>query len=409
MKIYLVGGAVRDELLGLPVRERDWVVVGSTPEELSAAGYKPVGKDFPVFLHPQTSEEHALARTERKTGPGYRGFETQFSPDVTLEEDLERRDLTINAIAKDPETGALVDPFNGRRDIEARMLRHVSGAFVEDPVRVLRAARFASRFAPLGFAVAPETIALMREIAARGELDALVPERVWQETQRALEQDAPWVFLEVLREAHALKIIFPEIDALFGVPQPEQWHPEIDSGVHTMMVVEQAARMSKDPIVRFAALVHDLGKGTTPPDEWPRHVAHEHRSAKLIESLCARLRIPNNYRDVAVQVGRHHLLAHKARELRPSTVLELLENLDAFRRPERFEQYVLACEADARGRKGLEDRDYPQSTYLRQAREVAASVRLSEEERAGMDGMQIAERVRKERVARLTALKDSSG
>ncbi|HMN44625.1 MAG TPA: multifunctional CCA addition/repair protein [Povalibacter sp.] len=404
MKVYLVGGAVRDELLGLPVRERDWVVVGARPEELTAAGYKPVGKDFPVFLHPQTGEEYALARTERKTGPGYRGFDTRFSPDVTLEEDLERRDLTINAIAKDPDSGALIDPFGGRRDIASRVLRHVSAAFVEDPVRVLRTARFASRFASLGFGIAPETIALMREIAARGELDALVPERVWQETQRALEQDAPWVFFEVLRETHALRIIFPEIDALFGVPQPEKWHPEIDSGVHTMMVVQQAARLSRDPVVRFAALVHDLGKGTTPPDEWPRHIAHEHRSAKLIESLCTRLRIPNTYRDVAVQVGRHHLLAHKALELRPSTLLELLEHLDAFRRPERFEQYVLACEADARGRKGLEAREYPQSEYLRRVREAAASVRLSAEERAGMDGLQIAERVRKERIARLSSL-----
>ncbi|MBB6096178.1 tRNA nucleotidyltransferase (CCA-adding enzyme) [Povalibacter uvarum] len=402
MKTYLVGGAVRDELLGLPVRERDWVIVGGKPEELSAAGFKQVGKDFPVFLHPQTSEEHALARKERKTGPGYRGFVTEFSPDVTLEEDLERRDLTINAIAKDSDTGALIDPFNGQRDIEARILRHVSPAFVEDPVRVLRVARFAARFAPLGFTVAPETIALMREIAARGELDALVPERVWQETQRALEMPAPWVFFEVLREGNALPIVFPEVAALFGVPQPEKWHPEIDSGVHTMMVIEQAARLTQDPIVRFAALVHDLGKGTTPPDEWPRHVAHEHRSAALIESMCARLKIPNTYRDVAVQVGRHHLLAHKAKELRASTVLELLEHLDAFRRPERFEQYVLACEADARGRKGLEDRDYSQSTYLRRAREAAASVRLSDEERAGLNGEQIAERLRRARIAKLS-------
>ncbi len=404
MKTYLVGGAVRDEMLGLPVRERDWVVVGGTPEELRAAGYKPVGKDFPVFLHPQTSEEHALARKERKTGPGYRGFETQFSPEVTLEEDLERRDLTINAIAKDPDTGDLVDPFDGRKDIGARVLRHVSPAFVEDPVRVLRVARFAARFAPLGFTVAPETIALMREIAARGELDALVPERVWQETQRALEMPAPWTFFEVLREAQALAVVFPEIDALFGVPQPEKWHPEIDSGIHTMMVLQQATRLTPDPIVRFGALVHDLGKGTTPPDEWPRHIAHEHRSAGLIESLCARLRIPNHYRDLAVQVGRRHLLAHKAQELRPSTLLDLLEHLDAFRRPERFEQYVLACEADARGRKGLEDRDYPQSAYLRRAREVAASARLSDEERAELDGLQIAERLRRLRIEKLTAL-----
>lgn len=409
MKIYLVGGAVRDDLLGLPVRERDWVVVGSTPDELRAAGYKPVGKDFPVFLHPQTGEEYALARKERKTGPGYKGFETQFSADVTLEEDLERRDLTINAIAKDPDTGALIDPFGGQRDIEARVLRHVSPAFVEDPVRVLRVARFAARFAPMGFSVAPETIELMRQIAARGELDALVPERVWQETQRALEMPAPWRFFEVLREGDALRVIFPEIDALFGVPQPEQWHPEIDSGVHTMMVLQQATRMSEDPVVRFAALVHDLGKGTTPSHEWPKHIAHEHRSAGLIESLCTRLKIPNAYRDTAVQVGRHHLLAHKALELRPSTLLDLMEHLDAFRRPERFEQYVIACEADARGRKGLEDRDYPQSAYLRRARAVAAAVRPGEEQRAGLNGEQIAEWVRKERVARLSQMRGEKG
>jgi tRNA nucleotidyltransferase (CCA-adding enzyme) len=401
MKTYLVGGAVRDELLGLPVRERDWVVVGATAEEMLRQGFKPVGKDFPVFLHPETSEEHALARTERKVGPGYKGFETRFSPDVTLEQDLERRDLTVNAIAKDGETGALIDPYGGQRDLAQRVLRHVSPAFVEDPLRVLRVARFASRFAPLGFTVAPETMELMREIAARGELQALVPERVWQETQRALTHAMPWVYFEVLREANALEVVFPEINALFGVPQPEKWHPEIDSGVHTMMVLQQAARMSEDPIVRFAALTHDLGKGTTPREEWPRHIAHEQRSAELIEKMCARLRIPNPYRDLAVQVGRHHLLSHKALELKPSTLVELLEKLDAFRRPERFEQFVIACEADARGRKGLEDRDYPQSTYLRRARELAASVKLSAEAREGLTGEQIAERIREARIERL--------
>lgn len=404
MKIYLVGGAIRDELLGLPVRERDWVVVGARPEELTAIGYKPVGKDFPVFLHPQTNEEYALARTERKTGPGYRGFETQFSPDVTLEQDLERRDLTINAIARDMDTGTLTDPFNGEKDLRARVLRHVSGAFVEDPVRVLRAARFTARFAPLGFEVAPETMALMRDIAARGELNALVPERVWQETQKALEQPAPWRYFEVLRAAAALAIIFPEIEALFGVPQPEQWHPEIDSGIHTMMVLQQAARMSDDPVVRFAALTHDLGKGTTPRAEWPRHIAHEQRSVGLIEKLCARLRIPNAYRELAVLVGRYHLISHKIAEVRPGTLLDLLEHLDAFRRPERFEQFVIACEADARGRKGLEEREYPQADRLREARELAASVKLDEATRAGLDGLQIAAQLRKERIARLAQL-----
>ena len=406
MKIFLVGGAVRDELLGLPVKERDWVVVGARPEELLAAGYRAVGKDFPVFLHPQTAEEYALARTERKTGPGYRGFETRFSPDVTLEQDLERRDLTINAIAKDMETGELIDPFHGQRDIEQRVLRHVSQAFVEDPVRILRAARFTARFAPLGFDVAPETVELMRNIVARGELDALVPERVWQETQRALEQQAPWRFFEVLRDAHALQKIFPEVDALFGVPQPEQWHPEIDSGVHTMMVLQQAAKLTPDPVVRFAALVHDLGKATTPREEWPRHIAHEHRSAELIEQLCARLKAPNAYREVAIQVGKHHLLAHKAMELRPATLLELLESLDAFRRPERFEQYVLACEADARGRKGLENRDYPQANFLRRVREAAASARPDPEVMPHLSGEQIAGHMRKRRLEKIAAVKN---
>ena len=401
MRIYLVGGAVRDELLGLPARERDWVVVGARPEELLAQGFKPVGKDFPVFLHPQTGEEYALARTERKTGPGYRGFETLFSPDVTLEQDLERRDLTINAIAKDPDSGALIDPFGGQRDLRERTLRHVSPAFVEDPVRVLRVARFAARFAPLGFTVAAETLDVMREIAARGELDALVSERVWQETQRALEMPAPARFFEVLREANALPAIFPELHALFGVPQPERWHPEIDSGVHTVMVLEQAAKLSDDPVVRFAALTHDLGKGTTPREEWPRHVAHEQRGVDLVNGLCDRLRIPNAYRELAVLVARYHLEAHRVEELRTGTLLDLLERLDAFRRPQRFDHWVLACEADARGRKGLEDRDYPQAEALRRARATAASVSLEPADREGLDGQQIAEKLRQARLAGL--------
>lgn len=407
MQIYLVGGAVRDELLGLPARERDWVVVGARPEELLARGFKPVGKDFPVFLHPQTSEEYALARTERKTGPGYRGFQTLFSPDVTLEQDLERRDLTINAIARDPDGGALLDPFNGQRDLRERTLRHVSPAFVEDPVRVLRVARFAARFAPLGFKVAAETLDLMREIAARGELDALVSERVWQETQRALEMPAPARFFEVLREANALPSIFPELHALFGVPQPERWHPEIDTGVHTLMVLEQAARLSEDPVVRFAALTHDLGKGTTPPSKWPSHVAHEQRGVALVEGLCDRLRIPNAYRELAVLASRYHLDAHRVAELRDSTLLELLERLDAFRRGPRFEQWVLACEADARGRRGLENREYPQADYLRRARDAAAKVTLDPAEREGLDGQKIAEKLRKARLAALASQRRS--
>ncbi len=406
MQIYLVGGAVRDELLGLPIRERDWVVVGARPEDLTSQGYKAVGKDFPVFLHPESREEYALARTERKTGPGYRGFETRFSPDVTLEQDLERRDLTINAIARNPESGALIDPFGGQRDLNERWLRHVSPAFVEDPVRVLRVARFAARFAPLGFRVAPETLALMQEIAARGELDALVPERVWQETQRALELPAPRRFFEVLREAQALRVIFPEIDALFGVPQPEQWHPEIDAGLHTMMVLDQACRLSNDPVVRFAALMHDLGKAVTPKHELPSHKMHEHRGVDIIEKLCERLRVPNAYRELAVLASKYHLNAHRVLELRASTLLDLLENLDAFRRPERFEGWVLSCEADARGRKGLEDRDYPQSAFLRKARDVAARVK-PDATFEGLEGEQIAARLRQIRVAALKELKAS--
>jgi tRNA nucleotidyltransferase (CCA-adding enzyme) len=405
MRIYLVGGAVRDELLGLPVRERDWVVVGARPEDLLARGFKPVGKDFPVFLHPQTSEEYALARTERKTGPGYRGFETLFSPDVTLEQDLERRDLTINAIARDPDTGTLIDPFDGQRDLRDRLLRHVSPAFVEDPVRVLRVARFAARFAPLGFSVAAETLTMMREIAAKGELDALVSERVWQETQRALEMPAPARFFEVLRDAHALPAIFPELHALFGVPQPERWHPEIDTGVHTLMALEQAARLSEDPLVRFAALTHDLGKGTTPPDEWPSHIAHEQRGVALVEGLCDRLKVPNAYRELAVMASRYHLHAHRVAELRDGTLLDLLEHLDAFRRPARFEQWVLACEADARGRKGLENRDYPQAEHLRRARAAAANAVLDPVEREGLEGPQIAQKLRKVRLAALAQLR----
>ena len=404
MKIYLVGGAVRDELLGLPVRERDWVVVGARPDDLTAQGFRAVGRDFPVFLHPQSNEEYALARTERKSGPGYRGFVVSASPDVTLEQDLERRDLTINAIAKDPTTGELIDPYGGRHDLDARILRHVSAAFVEDPVRVLRVARFAARFAPFDFKVAPETLALMQKIAASGELDALVPERVWQETQRALTEKTPQQFFVTLRDGGALNAIFPEVAALFGVPQPAQWHPEIDTGVHTMMVLEQAAKLSDDPIVRFAALTHDLGKGVTPKEHWPRHVGHETAGLKLLDEMCARLRIPNDYRDSAAGVTRYHGLAHRALELRPSTLLELLEHLDAFRRPARFEQFVLACEADIRGRTGLEDRDYPQAKYLRHALELASAVKLDAATLSQLQGPQIGERLREARIAALRAL-----
>jgi len=408
MRTYLVGGAVRDELLGLPVRERDWVVVGATPEQMTAQGYRPVGKDFPVFLHPHTAEEYALARTERKTGRGYHGFSTRFSPDVTLEEDLSRRDLTLNAIAKDPGSGELVDPYGGRKDLEARILRHVSPAFVEDPLRVLRVARFAARFDSLGFRLADETAALLRQMSAGGELETLVAERVWQETLKALATQAPARYFQVLRDTGALAVVFPEIDALFGVPQPEAWHPEIDTGVHVLMVLEQATALSSDPVVRFAALTHDLGKGQTPADQWPRHVGHEVRSVACVDALCDRLKVPNEYRELAKHVARHHGVVHSAQQLRPGTLLDLLETIDAFRRPERFESFLLACMADMRGRTGFEQRPYPQADYLRSVRSAAADVTLDRSLFAGLTGAEIGERVRRARLAAIEAAKAAS-
>jgi len=407
MQVYLVGGAVRDRLLGLPVGERDWVVVGARPEELEKQGYLQVGKEFPVFLHPQTREEYALARTERKVGPGYRGFTTQFSPDVTLEEDLRRRDLTINAIAEDS-SGRIIDPFHGRRDLEARVLRHVSEAFVEDPVRVLRLARFAARFGNMGFTVADETRELVKRIVAAGEMDALVPERVWKETERALDEQRPDLFFETLRECGALKPIFPEVDALFGVPQPAQWHPEIDTGVHVLMALRLAARRDASTATRFAVLTHDLGKALTPREKWPSHHGHEQAGVPAIEVLCSRLRVPKEFRDLAVMVSNFHTHVHRARDLRPSTILELFEKTDAFRRPDRFEELLLACECDARGRLGLEDRDYPQPDYLREARNAAAAVSLGEEERQGLNGQAIGDRLRRKRLDAIVAMKAAS-
>jgi tRNA nucleotidyltransferase (CCA-adding enzyme) len=403
MQVYLVGGAVRDALLGLTVKERDWVVVGGTREELLRLNYREVGRDFPVFLHPETHEEHALARLERKVAPGYRGFAVEFGPEVTLEEDLARRDLTINAIAQSAD-GTLVDPFGGRRDLEARVLRHVSAAFIEDPVRVLRVARFAARFAPWGFRVAPETLALMRAMVERGEIHTLVPERVWQETEKALRELKAAEFFKVLRECGALQPVYPEIDALFGVPQPAQWHPEIDTGLHTLMVLEQAALLSPEPTVRFAALVHDLGKGTTPRNEWPSHRGHEERSVSLIESLSLRLRLPGEYRDLGVIVARYHGIVHHAFELKPSTILQFMERADAFRRPERFAQALLACEADSRGRTGLETVPYPQREYLHAARAAAAAIKPSAEEIATLAGEKIAQRVHQRRVEAIAGL-----
>ncbi len=404
MQVYLVGGALRDRLLGRPIRERDWVVVGAEPTELLAQGFVPVGREFPVFLHPQTHEEYALARLERKVAPGYRGFTTQFSPEVTLEEDLRRRDLTINAMAES-ESGEIIDPYGGRRDLEARVLRHVSEAFVEDPVRILRVARFAARFAPLGFTVAAETTALMVRMVQSGEVRALVPERVWQETERALSEPQPEVFFEVLRGCGALAQIFPEVDALFGVPQPAQWHPEIDTGVHVLLALRQAVQSGASTAVRFAALVHDLGKALTPRERWPMHAGHEEAGVPLIEALALRLKAPNEHRELAVLTARHHTNVHRALELKPVTVLKLLESTDAFRRPERFAELLLACEADARGRAGLEDRLYPQAEYLRRARAEAALVSLSEEDRRELQGPALGARMRERRLARLTTLK----
>jgi tRNA nucleotidyltransferase (CCA-adding enzyme) len=404
MDIYLVGGAVRDRLLGRTPQERDFVVVGATPDDLLARGYRPVGKDFPVFLHPDTGEQYALARTERKTGPGYYGFATHFAPDVTLEQDLARRDLTINAMAQ-AATGEIIDPHGGQRDLEARVLRHVSPAFVEDPLRVLRVARFAARFAPLGFRVAPETLELMRAIAASGELAALVPERAWIETERALGEAQPVAYLEVLRACGALGAVLPEVAALFGVPQPEQWHPEVDTGEHTLQVLAVAAELSPDTTVRFAALVHDVGKGLTPRDQWPRHIGHEETGARLIEQMAARLRAPNEHRELAVLVARHHARVHRVAEQRPATVLELLEITDAFRRTERFERFLLACEADARGRgPELRARPYPQAALLRAALTAAASVRLDPEVLARDKGPVIAERMRAARIVAIRSL-----
>ncbi|MGO9037487.1 MAG: multifunctional CCA addition/repair protein [Steroidobacteraceae bacterium] len=405
MQVYLVGGAVRDTLLGLPVKERDWVVVGGTREELLRLKYREVGRDFPVFLHPDTHEEYALARRERKVAPGYRGFSVEFGPEVTLDEDLKRRDLTINAMAQSPD-GTLIDPYGGRRDLESRNLRHISAAFIEDPVRVLRVARFAARFAPLGFHVADDTMQLMQSMVERNEVDALVAERVWQESEKALGEPAASAFFKVLRECGALVRIYPEIDALFGVPQPAEWHPEIDTGLHTLMVLDQAVRLSDDPKVRFAALLHDVGKGETPPVEWPSHRGHEERSVALIEALAARLRVPSDYRELALIVARYHGIVHRACELKPKTILEFMERADAFRRPERFAQALVACEADSRGRTGLETKPYPQRQFLLAAADAAASIRPSSKDIASHPGAEIAELLRRRRVQAIAMLRE---
>ena len=370
---YLVGGAVRDALLGLEDSDRDWVVVGATPDAMRKAGFTPVGKDFPVFLHPDTKEEYALARTERKSGTGYKGFTIYAAPDVSLKEDLLRRDLTINAIARDAD-GNLVDPWGGINDLQNRVLRHVSPAFAEDPLRVLRIARFAARFADRGFSIASETQALIQTMSASGELEDLVAERVWREIAKALQTDHAQVFIEVLRDCGALATLLPEVDRLFGVPQPAQWHPEIDTGIHTLMSLRQACRLSSDLAVRFATLLHDVGKGLTPSKDWPQHIAHEHKGVQLIAGICQRLRVPIECADLARLSSQYHTHCHQMRVLKPATVLKTLEGLDAFRRPQRLQKFLLVCEADARGRTGLEDQPYPQADLLWQCFAAAEAV-----------------------------------
>lgn len=400
---YLVGGAVRDELLGLPVTELDYVVVGATPQELINLGFKLIGKDFPVFLHPKTKHEYALARTERKIGPGYTGFSCYAAPDVTLEDDLKRRDLTINAMAKS-ENGKIIDPFGGQQDLAAKILRHVSPAFMEDPVRILRVARFAARYKSLGFSIAKETLLLMQQMVAMGEVSALVPERVWQEFVRALQEANPQEFILTLRACGALAILFPEIDRLFGVPNPVQWHPEIDTGIHVLMVLEQAARLTPDPHVRFAALLHDLGKGTTPQEEWPHHPGHEERGVDLIKQVGQRYLIPREYVDLAVLASRYHTHCHRVFDLKAATLVKTLENLDAFRRPERFKQFLLVCEADFRGRTGFEDRPYPQRDFMFNAYEKAAKVDVAELLAQGFTGKILGDKLHQARVGEVKKL-----
>ena len=415
MAIFVVGGAVRDALMGLPVNDRDWVVVGSTPEAMAAQGYQPVGKDFPVFLHPDSREEYALARMERKTARGYKGFAVQAAPDVTLEEDLARRDLTINAMAV-PQTlahaapaqwtGQIVDPYGGQRDLQAKVLRHVTEAFAEDPVRILRLARFAARFAE--FRVADETMALMRQMVEDGEVDHLVPERVWQELARGLMTSKPSRMFEVLRECGALQVLLPELNRLWGVPQRPEYHPEIDTGVHVMMVLDQSARLQAPLAVRWAALMHDLGKGTTPADVLPRHIGHETRSAKLATKVAERLRVPNDCKELADVVAREHGNIHRSGELHAAALMRLLSRCDAVRQPERFALVLQACEADARGRLGLEDQDYPQAERLALALKAALGVVTAEiaaqAEREGLQGGQIGQRIEAARVAAVHAV-----
>jgi tRNA nucleotidyltransferase (CCA-adding enzyme) len=410
MKTYVVGGAVRDALLGLPVRDRDHVVIGATPEQMLVAGYTPVGKDFPVFLHPTTNEEYALARTERKTAAGYKGFVFHTDKAVTLEQDLIRRDLTINAIAQD-DNGVLTDPFHGQQDLQNKIFRHVSDAFAEDPVRILRLARFAARFsiAPHDFVVAAETMSLMREMVAQGEVDALVPERVWQELSRGLMEVKPSRMFDVLRNCGALKRLMPELDVLWGVPQPPKYHPEIDTGVHIMLVVDYAAQKEFSLPIRFAALMHDLGKGTSPPENWPSHHGHEQRGVALVDAICQRLKVPSDCRDLAVMTARDHGNVGRALEMRPATLLELFERCDAFRKPQRFLDMLKAAECDCFGRSGLIDIRFPQPVFLAQALAAAQAVNAGDIAQGYLgQPLKIAEAIRTARIDAVRAFRDTA-
>lgn len=408
MQIYLVGGAVRDSLINYPCSENDWVVVGATPEQMTALGYKPVGQDFPVFIHPKTGEEYALARTERKSGHGYKGFEFYTSTEVSLEEDLIRRDLTINAMAQDDE-GHIIDPFDGQKDLAHKLLRHVSEAFTEDPLRVLRVARFAARYAHLGFTVAPETMELMKSIVAKGEMEFLVAERVWKETSRALTEQSPQVFFEVLKACNALEVLLPEVDALFGVPQRADYHPEIDTGIHTLMALKAATKLTNCEAIRFAVLVHDVGKAITPEDVLPSHSGHEKRGLPLVKAICDRLTVPNKHRQLAMSVTEFHLHCHRALELKPATLLKLFQSIGAIRSPEKLIDFLTCCEADIKGRAGFEDAAYPSKDYLLAALEAVSQADISDLVAQGISGAEIGKQLNQRQIQHLTEFKTNNG
>jgi tRNA nucleotidyltransferase (CCA-adding enzyme) len=408
MQIYLVGGAVRDSLINYPSSENDWVVVGATPEQMTDLGYKPVGQDFPVFIHPKTGEEYALARTERKSGHGYKGFEFYTSTEVSLEEDLIRRDLTINAMAQDDE-GRIIDPFDGQKDLAHKLLRHVSEAFTEDPLRVLRVARFAARYAHLGFTVAPETMELMKSIVAKGEMEFLVAERVWKETSRALTEQSPQVFFEVLKACNALEVLLPEVDALFGVPQRADYHPEIDTGIHTLMALKAATKLTNCEAIRFAVLVHDVGKAITPEDVLPSHSGHEKRGLPLVKAICDRLTVPNKHRQLAMSVTEFHLHCHRALELKPATLLKLFQSIGAIRSPEKLIDFLTCCEADIKGRAGFEDAAYPSKDYLLAALEAVSQADISDLVAQGISGAEIGKQLNQRQIQHLTEFKTNNG